>query len=304
MKLHHESQAWMRAFCSAAGAFVLMAGAAWAQKPVDIKEVRQQVAFDQKLGDQLPLKLEFLDQNGTKVELSQYFGKKPVLLTPVYYGCPMLCTQVLNSVVRAIRPLSLLPGQDFEILTYTINPLEEPNLASEKRGKYLSLLGREGAEQGWHWLSPLPPPPGPDGKPHSLEDGEPQGQGTEAIRALSNAIGFRYYFDINTGEYAHEPGFVILTPDGKISKYFFGIDYSAMDLRLAIVEASEGKVGTVIDRILMMCFHYDPKTGKYGFALTSSLRIAGLVFLATLFGFIFLQLRRDRSGTSITPGGA
>jgi protein SCO1/2 len=264
--------------------------------------VREQVAFDQKLGAKIPLELTFRDESGAQVQLAKFFdGKKPVLLTPVYYGCPMLCTQVLNSLVRAVRPLSLAPGKDFEILTYTINPAEEPALATEKRDKYLSLLGREGAEKGWHWVSPLPLPAG---EPVLAANGEPAGPGTDAIHALSSSVGFRYYFDRETGEYAHEPGFVVLTPDGRISKYFFGIDYSALDLRLALVEASEGEVGTVVDRILMMCFHYDPKAGKYGFALTSSLRITGLVFLAALFGFIFLQLRRDRSGTRVTPGGA
>ena len=291
-----------RAALGALGAFVLAGGAASAQKPADIKEVREQVAFDQKLGAKIPLELTFRDESGAQVQLAKFFdGKKPVLLTPVYYGCPMLCTQVLNSLVRAVRPLSLAPGKDFEILTYTINPAEEPALATEKRDKYLSLLGREGAEKGWHWVSPLPLPAG---EPVLAANGEPAGPGTDAIHALSSSVGFRYYFDRETGEYAHEPGFVVLTPDGRISKYFFGIDYSALDLRLALVEASEGEVGTVVDRILMMCFHYDPKTGKYGFALTSSLRITGLVFLAALFGFIFLQLRRDRSGTRVTPGGA
>ncbi len=291
-----------RAVLGALGAFVLVGGAASGQKPADIKEVREQVAFDQKLGAKIPLDLTFRDESGAEVQLAKYFnGNKPVLLTPVYYGCPMLCTQVLNSLVRAVRPLSLAPGQDFEILTYTINPTEEPALAVEKREKYLSLLGREGAENGWHWVSPMPLPAG---DPVLAANGEPTGPGTDAIHALSNAVGFRYYFDRETGEYAHEPGFVVLTPDGRISKYFFGIDYSALDLRLALVEASEGKVGTVVDRILMMCFHYDPKTGKYGFALTNSLRITGAVFLAALFGFIFLQLRRDRSGTRMTPGGA
>jgi protein SCO1/2 len=290
-----------RAALGALGAFVLAGVAASAQKPADIKEVREQVAFDQKLGAKIPLELTFRDESGAQVQLAKFFdGKKPVLLTPVYYGCPMLCTQVLNSLVRAVRPLSLAPGKDFEILTYTINPAEEPALATEKRDKYLSLLGREGAEKGWHWVSPLPLPAG---EPVLAANGEPAGPGTDAIHALSSSVGFRYYFDRETGEYAHEPGFVVLTPDGRISKYFFGIDYSALDLRLALVEASEGEVGTVVDRILM-CFHYDPKAGKYGFALTSSLRITGLVFLAALFGFIFLQLRRDRSGTRVTPGGA
>jgi protein SCO1/2 len=291
-----------RAAIGALGAVVLAGGLVTAQKPADIKEVREQVAFDQKLGAKIPLELTFRDESGAEVQLAKYFnGNKPVLLTPVYYGCPMLCTQVLNSLVRAVRPLSLAPGQDFEILTYTINPTEEPSLAVEKREKYLSLLGREGAERGWHWVSPLPLPAG---EPVLAANGEATGPGTDAIHALSNAVGFRYYYDRETGEYAHEPGFVVLTPDGRISKYFFGIDYSALDLRLALVEASEGKVGTVVDRILMMCFHYDPKTGKYGFALTNSLRITGVVFLAALFGFIFLQLRRDRSGTRMTPGGA
>lgn len=271
------------------------------QTPVDIGKVRAAVGFDQKLGAAVPLELEFLDESGARVALRSYFGKKPVVLTPVYYGCPMLCTQVLNSLTSSLRALSLEPGKDFEIVSFSINPAEGPALAAEKKQKYIRSLGKPESAAGWHFLAPLPPPPG---EPRLAENGESEGPGRDAVRALAGSVGFRYWFDRETGQYAHEPGFVVLTPDGKIAKYFFGLEYDARDLRFALIEASEGKVGSVVDQILMLCFHYDPTTGKYGFVLTSVLRLVGAVFLLFLGGFIFLQLRRDRRASRVQAGGA
>ncbi len=271
------------------------------QTPVDINKVRAAVGFDQKLGADVPLDLAFRDESGANVTLRSYFHGKPVILTPVYYGCPMLCTQVLNSLTSSLRALSLQPGQDFEIVSFSINPAEQPTLAAEKKEKYLRSLGQPAAAAGWHFLAPLALP---GGEPKLAENGEPEGPGRDAVRALTSSVGFRYWFDRETGQYAHEPGFVVLTPDGKVAKYFFGLEYDARDLRFALIESSEGKIGSVVDQILMLCFHYDPTTGKYGLVITSVLRLVGAVFLLSLGGFIFLQLRRDRRAARAQTGGA
>jgi protein SCO1/2 len=269
--------------------------------PVDISVVRKAVSFDQKLGADVPLDLEFLDESGERVALQSFFGTTPVILTPVYYGCPMLCTQVLNGLTNSLRALGLEPGKDFRIVTFSVNPTEGPELAAEKKDKYLRSLGRPEAGEGWHFLSALPPPAG---ERVLSENGEVRGPGLDAIRALAQSVGFRYWYDRELGHYAHEPGIVVLTPQGRVSKYLFGIEYDARTLKFALIEASDGKVGTVVDQLWMLCFHYDPTTGKYGFLLTSMLRIAGAVFLLALGGFIVLQLRRERRTARLQAGGA
>lgn len=299
----------------ALGGCVLLSGAALAQggmmgdtnpaperkTPVDINKVRAAVSFDQKLGAEIPLGLEFLDESGERVKLGDYFGKQPVLLTPVYYGCPMLCTQVLNGLVNSLRALGLEPGKDFQIVTFSVSPAEGPDLAAQKRDKYLASLGRPDAVDGWHFLSALPPP---RGEPQYAENGERMGPGLDNIRALTQSIGFRYWYDRELGHYAHEPGIVVLTPQGRVSKYLFGIEFDARTLKYALIESSEGKVGTIVDQLLMLCFHYDPATGKYGLVLMRVLRAVGTVFLLVLCGFIVLQLRLERRKARALAGGA
>ena len=194
---------------------LLLAGSAFAQggmmgdpnppperkTPVDINKVRAAVGFDQKLGADVPLGLEFRDENGEQVRLQDYFGKLPVILTPVYYGCPMLCTQVLNGLVSSLRALGLEPGKDFQIVSFSISPTEEPALAAEKKEKYLHSLGLPAAAEGWHFLTALPLPAG---ERKLAEDGQPQGPGLDNIRALTKSIGFRSWFDREIGHYAHE----------------------------------------------------------------------------------------------------
>jgi len=263
------------------------------QTPIDINDVRKHVSFDQKLGADVPLGLQFRDEAGEIVELKSFCGQKPVILTPVYYGCPMLCTQVLNGLVTSLRALGLEPGKDFEIVSFSISPSEEPALAAEKKEKYLRSLGQTGAGAGWHFLTALPLPAG---EPTLAADGEPLGPGADNIHALTQSVGFRYWYDRELGQYAHEPGIVVLTPGGRVSKYLFGIEFDARTLKFALIEASGGKVGTLVDQLWMMCFHYDPATGKYGLMLTGALKIAGAIFLIALSTFIFLQLRREHRG--------
>jgi len=271
------------------------------QTPIDNNEVRKQVSFDQQLGADVPLDLRFRDETGAVVELRDFFGKKPVILTPVYYGCPMLCTQVLNGLLSSLRALGLEPGKDFQIVSFTIHPGEEPALAAEKKAKYLERLGRPDLAEGWHFLSALALPAG---EPALAANGEPTGPGADAIHALTQAIGFRTFYDRELGHYAHEPGIVVLTPAGRVSKYLFGIEFDARTLKFALIEASDGKVGTLVDQLWMMCFHYDPATGKYGLMLTGALKIAGAIFLLLLGGFLVLQLRRERRAARLLAGGA
>ena len=242
----------------------------------------REVGFDQRLDAQVPLELEFTDENGEVVELSRYFGSKPVVLLLVYYECPMLCTQVLNGFVSALRALSLDPGEDFEIVTVSIDPRDTPTLALRKRTRYVSEYGRAEAASAWHFLT-----------------------GTESsIARLADAVGFRFRFDAESNQYAHASGFVTLTPQGRVSKYFYGVEYSPRDLRLALVESSAGRIGTLVDQVLLLCYHYDPTTGKYGVAIMTLVRVLGLLTVGALGGFIVVMLRRERRALRVHKEGA
>ncbi len=234
--------------------------------------ILDQVGIDQRLNQQVPLELQFVDEHGQTVQLKQYFGSKPVLVTLVYYQCPMLCSQVLNGLASALNILKFNVGQDFDVVTVSIDPRDTPQTAMESKKKFIKRYGRAGAEQGWHFLT---------GK-------------KEQIDALANAVGFRYAWDPAIQQYAHASGVMLLTADGRVSKYFYGIEYAPRDLQLGLVEASQGKIGTVVDQVLLMCYHYDPATGKYGAAIFTILRITALATLLVLGGFMFIMFRRDR----------
>lgn len=230
------------------------------------------VGLDQKLNSKVPLSLTFRDESGRAVLLGDYFHRRPVILSLVYYECPMLCTQILSGLVRSLRAVSLNPGRDFEVIAVSINPSESPGLAAGKRRVYLDRYARAGTEEGWHFLT-----------------------GEEApIRALAGAVGFRYTYDPLTRQYAHASGIMIITPDGTVARYYYGIDYSPRDVRLGLVEASAGKVGNAVDQLLLFCYHYDPASGKYGAAVMNSLRAAGVSTVIALACFVGLSLRRDR----------
>lgn len=234
-------------------------------------QLLKDVAIDQKLNEAIPLDLTFHDEHGQTVQLRRYFGQKPVILTLVYYNCPMLCTQVLNGLEQSLKNLSLDMGRQFNVVTVSIDPTDRPVLASAKQELYTGLYGRPGAAQGWHFLT----------------GDEPQ------IKQLANAVGFRYAYDPQSKQYAHVSAIMVLTPSGKISRYFYGIQYPERDLRLGLVEASEGKIGTPVDQILLFCYHYDPITGKYGLLISRVIQLAAFVTILFMGIFIFVLFRSD-----------
>ena len=221
----------------------------------DRPELLKEVGIDPRLNDSIPLDLSFRDEHGRPVELAQYFGGKPVILTLVYYNCPMLCTQVLNGLNRSLKEIPMNIGGDFNIVTVSIDPTERPIVAEAKQAMYTGIYGRPGAAAGWHFLT---------------------GQEPE-IKRLANAVGFRYAYDPDSKQFAHASVIMILTPEGRISRYFYGIQYPERDLRLGLVEASEGKIGSAVDQILLFCYHYDPHTGKYGLLISRLIQLAGLL---------------------------
>lgn len=230
------------------------------------------VGIDQKLNEQVPFNLSFRDDTGNPVRLREYFGEKPVILSLVYYDCPMLCTQVLNGLERSLQGISLDVGKQFDVVTLSINPRETPGLAAVKKRIYAGMYGRRLAEQGWHFLT-----------------GE-----EEAIKELARAVGFHYAYDPESGQYAHATAIMVLTPDGRLSRYFYGIQYPSRDLRLGLVEASAGKIGTPVDQLLLFCYHYDPATGKYGLVILNVVRAAGLATVLAIAGLVLVLFRRER----------
>jgi protein SCO1/2 len=227
-------------------------------------ELLKEVGVDQKLNDSVPLGLTFRDEHGRTVELAQFFGSKPVILSLVYYNCPMLCTQVLNGLDRSLQLIPMEIGKDFNVVTVSIDPTERPVLAEAKQAMYAGMYGRPGAVQGWHFLTGDLP----------------------QIKQLADSVGFRYAYDPDSKQYAHASAIMLLTPDGKISRYFYGITYPARDLRLGLDEASQGRIGSPVDQVLLFCYHYDPHTGKYGLIVSRVLQLSGL--LTMLIGGIFL----------------
>ena len=223
-------------------------------------ELLKQVGIDQKLNQTIPLNLAFRDENGNRVELEQYFGQKPVILTLVYYNCPMLCTQVLNGVESGLKELPTDIGKQFDVVTISIDPTESHVLAKVKKEMYVGMYGRPGAAEGWHFLT-----------------------GDEAqIKQLADAVGFRYAYDPDTKQFAHASAIMLLTPEGKISRYFYGIQFPSRDLWLGLVEASEGKIGTPVDQVLLFCYHYDPATGKYGLLISRVIQAGGALTVLIL----------------------
>ena len=231
----------------------------------------QKVSFDQKLGAQIPLDLKFRDEYGNQIALGQYFHQKPVILSLVYYQCPMLCTQVLNGMVSSFLPLSFSAGKEFEVVTVSFDPRETPEMAAAKKEIYLKRYRRPSAQDGWHFLT-----------------------GDQAsIAALTQAVGFHYAFDPKLNQFAHASGIMVVTPEGKLAQYYYGIEYSSRDLRLGLVEASKNKIGTVVDQVLLYCYHYDPAQGRYGAVAIRMLRLGGMATVLLLGGFMIVMFRRD-----------
>jgi protein SCO1/2 len=247
----------------------------------------QEVGINQKMGAQIPLDLPFKDESGREVELRQYFGK-PMILALVYYQCPSLCNLVLNGIARSVKDLDLAPGDKYQVVAVSFDPREIPSMAAAKREAYLEQMypkdprRQAAAARGWHFLT------GPE----------------TSSKALADAVGFRYVYDQMTNQYAHSSAITILTPGGRIARYFYGIEYPSRDVRLGLVEASNEKIGTPTDQVLLYCFHYDPATGKYALVVMNVLRLAALITLGALLTFMIVMFRRDFRGSPARRGTA
>jgi protein SCO1/2 len=241
------------------------------------------VGIDQRLNEQVPLDLTFKDEQGRTVKLGDYFHEgRPVILNLVYFQCPMLCTEVLNGLTSALKVIRFVPGNQFEVLTVSIDPRETPQLAANKKAMYLKKLGNPDAAKGWHFLT---------------------GEQTQ-ISALASAVGFRYRFDPKLDQFVHAAGIMLITPEGKIAQYYYGVEFSAKDMRLGIVEASQNRIGSLADEVLLYCYHYDPRTGRYGAAITNIVRLAGVATVLVLGSTLILLFRKEKHDQSIGTGRA
>ena len=233
----------------------------------------ENVSFKQKLNTQLPLDTRFKDENGRDVTLRQYFdGKRPVVLAFVYYSCPMLCTQIMNGVSRAIKVLPFTPGQDFDVVFISFDPRDKPETAAAKKTALLNYWSTQNQSGAWHFLT----------------GEEPE------IKRVTSAAGFFYMWDPRSQQYAHLSGVLVLTPDGRLSRYFYGVEYSPKELRLALVESGEGHVGSAVDELLLYCFHYDPSQGRYSLMVMNLVRLGGIMTVLAIGGFIFFMRRQEK----------
>jgi protein SCO1 len=240
------------------------------------------VGIEQRLGAEVPLDLEFRDEQGKTIRLRDLLHGKPVVLSLVYYRCPLLCGEVLNGFLKTSQAVPYVIGQDYDVWTVSFDPEETPELAAQKKAAFVGKYRRPGAEQGWHFL---------------VGDAEP-------ITQLAESVGFHYRYDEPSKQFAHGAGIVVLTPDGHVSRYFYGIEYPPTDLRLALVESGQGKVGSRVDQFLLLCFHYDPTTGRYGLAISRLIKASGLLTLLALGTFWFFMIRRERRMPRLTQLGA
>jgi protein SCO1/2 len=243
------------------------------------RQILSDVGIDQKLDAQVPPDLVFQDESGRDVRLGDYFGKRPIVLALVYYKCPMLCTMVLNDLTKAMNSMKMNCGQQFDILTVSFNPHETPDLARQKKNQYIRAYRRPEAEEGWHFLTGSQP----------------------SIEALTKSVGFRYAWDPKYQQYAHASGLIILTPQGRTARYFYGIDYAPSDLELSLAEASHGKETSVADQLLLFCFHYDPSTGRYSLMVTRLIQAGGILTVLLLASYVLLNYRRDKARPAVTP---
>jgi protein SCO1/2 len=241
------------------------------------------IGIDQRLNEQVPLDLTFKDEQGKAVKLGDYFHEnRPVILNLVYFQCPMLCTEVLNGLTSALKVIKFVPGKEFEVITVSIDPRETPQLAANKKEMYLKKLGNPDAAKGWHFLT----------------GEQPQ------IAALAAAVGFRYRFDPKLGQFAHAAGIMLITPTGKVAQYYYGVEYSAKDMRLGIVEASQNKIGSLADQVLLYCYHYDPRTGHYGATITNIVRLGGVTTVIVLGSALVMLFRKEKHDQAIGTGRA
>ena len=238
------------------------------------------VGIQQNLNQPLPLDLTFTDDLGRTVRFGDYFGKKPVILSLVYFNCPMLCAEVLSGLEHSLRMMSLDVGKDFDVITVSFDPKDTPEMAAKKKAEFLKRYKRAGAEQGWHFLV---------------------GQ-QASIDALTKAAGFQYEYDPQTQQFAHATAIMIVTPGGKLAQYYYGVEYPPKDLRLGLVEAGNGKIGNVVDQLLLYCYHYDPEKGKYSATILRVLRLAGLATMLSIGTLIFVMIRRGPDSDATGAG--
>jgi protein SCO1/2 len=235
------------------------------------------VTFQQQLGAKLPLDAALRDETGRDVVLGDYFDTKPVVLAFVYYQCPMLCNQVLNGISSALKAVPFTPGTEFDVLLVSFDPRDTPEAGNAKKQAHLAHWNIQDQANGWHFLT-----------------------GDDAtVRRIADAAGFTYQWDEKTGQFAHVSGLLAVTPDGRLSRYFYGVEYSPRDLRMALVESGKGQVGSLVEELLLYCFHYDPTTGRYGLIVMNLVRLGGLVTVALVAGFILLMRRRDKTRTTV-----
>lgn len=230
------------------------------------------VSLEQRLQEFIPLDVVFWDETGRQVPLRDYFGRQPVILSLVYYDCPNLCTLVLNGLLKTLRALSLTVGEHFNVLIVSINPDDTPALAAAKKAQYVRGYGRAGAANGWHFLT----------------------GSSEAIQRLAQAVGFHYTYDATREQFAHASGMMVLTPQGQLARYFYGVEYAPRDVRLSLVEAAASKIGSPIDQLLLLCYHYDPQSGTYSLAILRALRVAGVATVVALGTGVGVMLYRER----------
>ncbi len=233
----------------------------------------ENVGIEQHLNAQVPPDLTFLDDTGKTVKLGDYFGRKPLILNLVYYNCTMLCGEALAGLSSAMRLVKFDVGNQFDVITVSFDPRETPVMAAAKKKDYVGRYGRANAASGWHFLT-----------------GQP-----DSINALTKAVGFQYRYDPKSNQYAHATAIMVLTPQGRISRYFYGVDFPPKDLRMGLVEASQGKIGNAVDAVLLYCYHYDPETGKYGAMVANILRLAAAATILIIGIFLFILWRLDLS---------
>lgn len=247
--------------------------------PPELKDI----GIDQKLNQPVPLDLQFKDEAGNTVKLGDYFqAGRPVILNLVYYTCPMLCSEELAGEASALSMMKFTPGKEYEIVSVSFNPEETPQNAAEAKQTYIARINEhldpKADGSGWHFLTGQQP----------------------QIQQLASALGFRYHYDPATKQYIHATGIMIVTPAGKIAQYYYGVEFSPKDIRLGLIEASRGNIGNVVDQVLLYCYHYDPKTGKYGAVITNIMRLAGAATMLILGGFVIVMLRKDKGGNQGT----
>jgi len=268
----------LRRLTASTGLALLLAGgsSAWAASSVvpssEMPGVLKSVGYDQRIGEKVPLDVPWRDEHGRAVTLGDYLnGKKPAVLVMAYYHCPMLCDLVLQGVETGLKPLSLDPGREFDVIVAGIDPQETPALAAAKKKEILARYARPGTENGWHFLT------GP----------------RDSIARLTQSVGFRYVYDPQRNQFAHAAGMVILTSEGRVSRYLLGVEFPARDIRLGLVESGHGKLGTVVDQVLLYCFHYDPLVGRYSAVTLNIMRLSAVVTVVALALFVVFLRRRE-----------